>query len=468
MIILRRLIFLFFVFVIPNAFALGTVVDYQWRGTGGVNWYSDPVAACNDRWVSGTKTTFVKYNGENAAACFTKDWADRDYSMGTSVGRYARNVCPANSSGGENIPCTCNEGFVENAESTACEPIPEEDPCELLAGLCGGSQGKTLNWSMPGRKAGISWTCRQPDGIPIGVPLLPNCNKGCMGQVGGFTTAFQGEDGNWVTQGTSKMTGAECDPSVVNDLNGQADPDYESDPDPKLADAPDPTCPNGFKGTVNGVSVCLPPKASSGVAEMEEKDNGDGTKTNTKTQVKCENGKCEVTKTSTTTNTATNTTVSSTSTTTTVDKNAYCANNSAAGVCKNEQGEEEGNGKFGGSCDTGFTCEGDAVQCAIAKEQHRRMCQLFDDKAPQLQLYDQEKGKEGVQRGEEGEVIDLPGRISTDSLIGAGTCMADIQVQFMDRPLTVKLSSLCPYLEMLGNILVAVGMVMAIRIVGVR
>lgn len=39
-------------------------------------------------------------------------------------------------------------------------------------------------------------------------------------------------------------------------------------------------------------------------------------------------------------------------------------------------GEEESS--FGGSCAGGFACEGDAIQCAIAKEQHIRNCKLFE------------------------------------------------------------------------------------------
>ena len=125
---------------------------------------------------------------------------------------------------------------------------------------------------------------------------------------------------NGFSSGQAKMTGSTCDPSVIEDLNGESDPDYEKDPDPKPTTEPDKTCPNGFKGTVNGVSVCVPPKASSGVTEKKLKIMVTAQKTNTKTEVKCENGKCEVTKTSTTVNNTTNTTVGGSSSTTTVDK----------------------------------------------------------------------------------------------------------------------------------------------------
>lgn len=368
-------------------------------------------------------------------------------------------TCPANSTK-SGSSCTCDSGYVEQGSQCV-----QNDPCDGLADMCSGSQGKSGAFSISGKNIGVSFTCMSP--LSFGANPLPGCSKGCMGEVGGYPTAIKSDSGTWTTQGIAKFSGATCDPSVINDLNKQADPDFEPQPNPEPSKSPE--CTNGYQGTVNGVSVCVPPKASTGIVGTETKDNGDGTKTDTKTDVKCENGKCEVTKTSTTTNTTTNTTVGTSSSTATVDKAAYCNENKTAGVCKDENGDNpDGTGSFTGNCDAGFQCKGDAVQCAIAKEQHRRMCQIFDDKSPETALFNQSKGKDGIQRGDEGSPIDLAGRISTDSLIGAGSCMRDFQIQFMDRPVNVKLSNLCPYLEMLGNILVAVGMVMAIRIVGIR
>lgn len=170
----------------------------------------------------------------------------------------------------------------------------------------------------------------------------------------------------------------------------------------------------------------MPPKASSGVTQIEEKDNGDGTKTNSKTEVKCENGKCQVTTSSTTTNTSTGGTVNSSSTTTTVDKADYCSKNKTAGACKDEKGEEEGKGKFGGSCSAGFTCEGDALQCAIAKEQHKRNCETSDD----LLKTDEYKAWQSAKAWDNKSVTaNLPGNrehtISVnvgDEFIGSGSC----------------------------------------------
>lgn len=380
--------------------------------------------------------------------------------------RYSDFSCPANSSL-SGSDCICNAGFEERGNQCV-----QYDPCELLESACSGSQNHSVNFQLGGKKTGVSFVCMNPTSIGSD-GSFPGCTRGCLGIVGGFTSAFQSDGGEWVTQGTAKFTGSTCDPSVINDLNADSDPEYEPEDNPSLTDKPDETCPNGFKGTVNGVSVCLPPKASEGLLEKEEKDNGDGTKTEKQTKVKCENGVCEITTTTITKDTASNTVVGNSSATTTVEQGRFCAQNPTAAACKNENGEE-GKGSFSGSCQAGFTCDGDAVMCAIAKEQHTRACQLFKEDTAEGQLYAAEKGKEGAQRGEGIDLgtIDLGGGsgslIKTDSLIGEGSCVQDLQFQFMGEPVIIPLSSLCPYLAMLGNILVAVGMVMAIRIVGVR
>lgn len=376
-------------------------------------------------------------------------------SNGTYGGSYqpysSGNVCPANStqSGSD---CVCNSGYVEDGDQ--CVP-KQEDPCELLADMCAGSAGMSSNFSIDGKKAGISFTCMAPVSVGIANPL-PGCNKGCMAAVGGFTTAIQSSEGKWVTQGTAKYAGSTCDPSVINDLNGEADPEYVPEENPKTTPESDPTCTNGFKGQLNGVTVCVPPKASSGVTQIEEKANGDGTKTNSKTEVKCENGKCQVTTSSTTTNTTTNNTVSSSSTTTTVDKADYCSKNKTAGACKDEKGEEEGKGKFGGSCSAGFTCEGDALQCAIAKEQHKRNCETSDDllKTDEYKAWQSAKAWDG-----KSVTGNLPGNrdhtISLnlgDEFIGSGSCPPDKVFELpFGTSLTIPFSELCPWLILLGK-----------------
>ena len=457
MALMRVLFFLIFVFAFPSKDVKASVskethfcVSYG-NHCQLVGWFPSREAACTaSASYMSNNTSSVSYSGSvSDFQCNIKTSLGDSYFFNFGS---KGNQCPSNSSlvGNE---CVCSSGYIENSSKTACV---ESDPCELLAGMCSGSQGKTSAFSLSGKKTGVSFTCMSP--LSFGGDPLPGCTKGCMAQVGGFTTAFQSDDGNWVTQGTAKYSGSTCDPSVINDLNSEADPEYEPEENPETSNTPDPSCPNGFKGTVNGVSVCVPPKSSSGISELEEKDNGDGTKTNTKTEVKCENGKCEVTKTSTTTNTQTNSTVSSSSTTTTVDKADYCSKNSSAGVCKNEQGEEEGKGSFGGSCQAGFTCKGDAAMCAMAKEQHKRNCEtLEEDKDPasfinQVKNGTDSKSAQALQ--DAAETINLPTQLDMSGSGLPRSCPADprIDLPFVSKSFSIPFSLVCPTLKTMSDV----------------
>jgi hypothetical protein len=130
-------------------------------------------------------------------------------------------------------------------------------------------------------------------------------------------------------------------------------------------------------------------------------------------------------------------------------------------------GDGDGTG-FGGSCSSGFACEGDAIFCAIAKEQHRRACKLFEDKSAESELYDKEKGKTGEQ------TKDLPGnkeesmanRISMADAFGSGQCVQDLSVVVAGHSVTLPMSKICPSLAIIGNIMVAVSLLLAVRIIG--
>lgn len=131
-----------------------------------------------------------------------------------------------------------------------------------------------------------------------------------------------------------------------------------------------------------------------------------------------------------------------------------------------EPGEEKDPSSFGGQCDA-ISCEGDAIQCAIARDQYRRSCQLMEKESAESQLYASNKGKEGNQTGSlpGNETISLQGRIDTSDALGGGSCFGDLNITVWNQAVTLPLSNVCQYLAMLGNILVAVSMLMAARII---
>lgn len=150
-----------------------------------------------------------------------------------------------------------------------------------------------------------------------------------------------------------------------------------------------------------------------------------------------------------------------------LDVNEPCSND--GGQC-DPQTEDCSNtpGSFGGDCMAGFACSGDAIQCAIAREVHRRNCKLFDDKSPESELYNQNKGKNGDQTGDlpGNQTFNFMGYIKQINLLGGGAGFNDLTVDVYGKSITIPFTRINPFLVIFGNILVAVSLLAAVRIVG--
>lgn len=150
------------------------------------------------------------------------------------------------------------------------------------------------------------------------------------------------------------------------------------------------------------------------------------------------------------------------------DKDGGDGNTTGPGGGGGGGGGDKGNGEFGGSCKAGFGCKGDAIQCAMAREQFIRNCQAFDNPSPESQLYEKSKGKEGdVTKDLPGNSsVDVGSSLSRDSLIGGGSCMPDLTLTVMAQAVHVPFSQYCDYFRYMGYILVAFSLLVAVRIVG--
>ena len=152
-----------------------------------------------------------------------------------------------------------------------------------------------------------------------------------------------------------------------------------------------------------------------------------------------------------------------------------CGGSSSGGGSTGSGGGGGGNGSgdgssWGGDCKSGFTCDGDAIQCAISYEQHNRNCALFDNETDESRLYKQEKAKDpnrDVTANLPGnQEIDVSGKLDfSDALGGGGVCLQDLVVPVWHTSFTLQISKVCPYLSYLGMILVAVASLAAARIV---
>lgn len=231
---------------------------------------------------------------------------------------------------------------------------------------------------------------------------------------------------------------------------------------------PPNTCEAGkCPGTVNGVAVCVKCGSGGSVEKKTEtttKDSGDGgqsDQTTTKTEKKttCEDGKC-VTETTTTTTSSSGGTKSETAKEE-QSQDSFCSKNPDHALCKEQKSE------FSGGCASGFRCEGDAVQCAMAREQHERMCQLLDNETDLSKLgnrigtgQDDQDTKNRLGNGD--SPIDISTGFASARPVGPTSgCPADVSV----GQWTIPFSRMCPHLNTLGNALVGLAYLVGALIV---
>lgn len=399
--------------------------------------------------------TFRGSPDESAQTCY----ALRETQFGVTAYRVDVSPsvqCPANSSvSGDS--CACNAGYREaNGQCTASSQ--DKDACWNLA-VQGTLPGGVLtqDYRFQGNVTHGQQLCLENPGGGMSSP-----SKGCKVTFSRDAYLDYG-GGNSVSEGTISMA---PDSNTV-DQSCTIGPNESPKPAPKPE-----KCPNGYTGTVNGVEVCINKVPDSGAdGGSSESETNDGTETTTRRvdrSTNCVGDKCTTTTTTTTTRRNNSTGATSTSTTTetsTSSKPGFCQENPKSKLCSD--GDEDGS-SFSGSCSGGFQCEGDAIQCAMAQEQHRRACKLFDDQTPESRLYDAEKVKTGKRTD------DLPGNetiafgqgmYSNANMLGAGSCIGDVQADLMGQSITLPLSNICPMLGTLRLALLAFGALLWVIIV---
>ena len=179
-------------------------------------------------------------------------------------------------------------------------------------------------------------------------------------------------------------------------------------------------CPPGRVESRYAAGVCIPADTTVG----DGSGGGGGTT--------CKDGKC--------------TTTNPDGSTDEKPEQEFCKENPDAPQCKKSN--------WGGSCGS-FTCDGDAIQCAIAREQHQRNCKLFDEKTSHPayqaavdgtdeQSADKLKGK--------AEQISVGTNFDQSGFGWAKGCPADpeIALGFVQQSFTIPFSRICGPLEALS------------------
>lgn len=364
--------------------------------------------------------------------------------------------CPSNSTLGSGV-CKCNAGF--NQSGYSC--VADVNNCKA-----GASAGRF----------GYPYTAGRSISAPYYVcdgesPSGSGGDSVCVVRIDG-TMATGGKVYGEATYTGVKRSMASCTGGGGAGNTGEAPTTGNSKPPVAGEPAPTPCGAGQAPGTVNGHTGCYPagatgePVTTTKKIETTTPNPVEGQQPDTAGSIgetQCVGAQC-TTKTTTTTTTNVNGVATTTTgtTTKTESKGDYCKDNPNSEQCKT--------GSFGGSCSAGFKCDGDAVMCAVAKEMHQRNCALFDvQDTDAAKLFASSLAAASAAVGSaQGPVVErsLESSIKTNNALSVGaSCITDRQVQIMGKAINVPLSRVCPYLDMLGTALVAVGMLAAAVIV---
>lgn len=440
-----------------------TNYEYSWANYTGYGTCA-AVGAHYAAWETTNTTSTVTFEGCLTSPAGSAPWythvrlhyyADSNGSDQGAVNRQINfrvvQACPANSTGTSGN-CTCNSGFTQTTSADGTHSC-----VDLQAAACGAIAGQPPN-SLTCTGSSCAYYSAGSYQTSACVPSNGNTTQGCLVS-GDLDVAWKTNEAGteWGVRITNvKYTGAKCDTAAAPVPGAGSTPTKEANLQP----------PNQGKcpGTVNGVEIWVP--CTTTVSERKTTDNKtttnpDGT-TTTSTEGKTSTTECKagVCTTTTTTTTTVNNNTTTTTGTSTKPKSAYCAESPSDPQC---DGEEDS--AFAGSCSAGFECRGDAVQCAVAREQHERNCSMFkfDDA--------------DVQKGTEARTKDIPSSFwSTINLSSVLPSKPVSSCPFTSQAITVgegvlawsvplDLSQVCPYIEKIRAIVVSFGAVMFALIV---
>ena len=359
----------------------------MYRTGGSSTLYPTIEAACASRKseIGWFKPTSFAYEGPTGSP---PTWSCTATNASGGFTRYASvygagSQCPANSTA-SGASCVCSSGYVE--KNGQCISLTDPDTkCATDFAMAGFGIGQGLGT--------IRDTKTMSGVVPSGEMCWPHesATSGCLVNFDrtGLTTM---PDGSIQSSGSFSMYkggvgGKACtleppqDPGSTVEEKCEQSGSYTDSKGTHSLCLDAPKCEGGFMGTVSylGGEVCIKDKGGNVIETSKDtiKKNEDGSTDKVTEKTTCKGNTCTTEK--TTTNTTTNNTSSSSTTTKTESKEDYCKANANAAQCKGDgKDDEEKEGSFGGSCQSGFTCEGDALQCAQLKEQHKRNCETME------------------------------------------------------------------------------------------
>lgn len=266
------------------------------------------------------------------------------------------------------------------------------------------------------------------------------CTGGCGYQPSSWKVGVDGKI--WATW-PFKSTGSFCsgDPKASNPVVDSGEKNSQNP-------APIPCGQNQCPGTVNGTAVCVPCQKSveNGPSSASSAASG-ASSGSSSTSTECNGVTC------TTTTTTRDGSGAVTGTAQKTEKQeSFCTENPQSSLCKQS--------RFGGSC-AATTCDGDAVMCAMAAEQYKRNCELFDSN-PLSQAGEGAMTGQAVPAGHPGAA---PTTVNMTSSFQPGevaaACLVDKSVTVLGKTVAVPFSKMCDPLRWMGHIAYAFALISA-------
>jgi hypothetical protein len=366
-------------------------------------------------------------------------------------------TCPPNSTisgSGSTATCTCNSGFDQSGST--CVPQPS-CPVNTSAGIQHWFRGYDTNLDGTTDNA---ITDRSSSGLCVAGCVVKGSHLQSGADPQTDCYAMNGAPTKIYCSNNFENTGALCSASPA------PAPDTPSTSNP---------CPTGQTyGTVNGIGRCLasssattpPPAPTTKSTTSNTVDNGNGTSTTT-TITTTNNS---TTTTTTIINNTTGATVSSTTTEKLTEKpkteqQKFCEDNPNSPMCKISA--------WGGSCG-GYTCDGDAVQCAIARLHHQFACDA--DTSSEAGFYRDgvsampTAGDAAAALNRDGSAdINVGGMWNSEMAAGhitmrGGACPAPVTLTFLGYTLNIEFDLMCAFAEIVRYLLLAAVTLLSFRI----
>lgn len=445
----QRLILLF-VFVLP-AFLPGTALaDYAKTYTRhrlhfNNQYYSDKQSACT-AFVNAKRAS---YPGENIQQTSCSDTTVQAQGWSAGYQYYSSGITKYGSCNGVesewgNGICTGSCVAPQTLQSDGTCAVPPPPPC---------TEGKVVfdDYTEVNKSNAVGCLNGCEYYVPYSEPELD-----CDFASGGVGTC------KYLYHTVFKESGIEC--------SGNDALPPPVDPSPPTCEACKCMEKGGAWGTVNGINTCVP-QGSPGAPPVT---------TPIPPQVKTETPPPTAenpnpTPVTTTTNSNVNVTITSNAngdpvittettnadgskTTTSATKGQYCAANPNAELCG---GDGVGkNNSYNGACNPDGTvnvqCDGDAIQCAIAKQSAELNCSL-QPKQEEVDAYTAAKNFQLTDLPSDPTkrtVINVPETLDATTPFGAA-CPEDMYFTLNGHQFTLPISTWCPYLAWLGNVFLA-------------